>query len=123
MKSSGESPRLYSRSGGTRVDPRATFHHYVPQFYLKGFYDPVLAARKPPQHCLRFKRHLAMTPARLEARMDSLLSFPVGLFHSLQHAGFDPGARPLDVEKAVPAGSSPLAVVKMRSRLNIRRYI
>src|SRR5207249_3176300 len=28
-----------------------------------------------------------MGPARLEARMDSLLSFPVGLFHPLQHAG------------------------------------
>src|ERR1700681_101686 len=37
--------------------------------------------------CLRFKPHLAMRPARLEARMDSLLSFPVGLFHPLQHAG------------------------------------
>src|SRR6266700_2724973 len=37
--------------------------------------------------CLRFKRHLAISPARLEARMDSLLSFPVGLFHPLQHAG------------------------------------
>ena len=37
--------------------------------------------------CLRFKRHLAMPPARLKARMDSLLSFPVGLFHPLQHAG------------------------------------
>jgi hypothetical protein len=37
--------------------------------------------------CLRFKRHLAMSPARLKARMDSLLSFPVGLFHPLQHAG------------------------------------
>jgi hypothetical protein len=37
-----------------------------------------------PDHrylCLRFKRHLAMSPVRLEARMDSLLSFPVGLFH------------------------------------------
>src|SRR6202049_4728934 len=31
--------------------------------------------------CLRFKRYLAISPARLEARMDSLLSFPVGLFH------------------------------------------
>jgi len=31
--------------------------------------------------CLRFKRHLAMSPARLEARMDSLPSFP------LHHAG------------------------------------
>src|SRR5215471_13875905 len=28
-----------------------------------------------------------MPPARLEVRMDSLLSFPVGLFHPLQHAG------------------------------------
>src|SRR6266550_2297357 len=37
--------------------------------------------------CLRFKRYLATSPARLEARMDSLLSFPVGLFHLLQHAG------------------------------------
>jgi hypothetical protein len=27
---------------------------------------------------LRFNRHLAMTTARLEARMDSLFSFPVG---------------------------------------------
>src|SRR5258708_27755863 len=33
--------------------------------------------------CLRFKRYLATSPARLEARMDSLLSFPVGLFHPL----------------------------------------
>jgi hypothetical protein len=31
--------------------------------------------------CLRFGSHLTMYPARLEARMDSLLSFPVGLFH------------------------------------------
>jgi hypothetical protein len=37
--------------------------------------------------CLRFKRYLAISPARLEARMDSLFSFPVGLFHPLQHAG------------------------------------
>src|SRR5229473_1856501 len=37
--------------------------------------------------CLRFKQYLATSPARLEARMDSLLSFPVGLFHPLQHAG------------------------------------
>src|SRR5262245_19864620 len=36
---------------------------------------------------LRFRRHLAMSPARFEARMDSLFSFPVGLFHPLQHAG------------------------------------
>src|SRR6266481_1167837 len=36
--------------------------------------------------CLRFKRHLAMPPARLRAKMESLLLL-VGLFHSLQHAG------------------------------------
>ena len=36
---------------------------------------------------LRFNRHLAIPTARLEARMDSLLSFSVGLFHPLQHAG------------------------------------
>jgi hypothetical protein len=35
---------------------------------------------------LRFKRHLAVPAARLEARMESLFSFPVGLFHPLQHA-------------------------------------
>jgi hypothetical protein len=52
--------------------------------------------------CLRFKRHLAIPPARLEARMDSLLSFPVGLFHPLQHAGFDPGAPKLDVAGSIP---------------------
>src|ERR1700682_1571503 len=47
--------------------------------------------------CLRFKRYLAISPARLEARMDSLLSFPVGLFHPLQHAGLSrrsPSGRP-----------------------------
>ena len=32
---------------------------------------------------LRFRCHLAMSPARVEARMDSLFSFPVGLFHPL----------------------------------------
>src|SRR5262249_8506632 len=37
--------------------------------------------------CLRFAQHLTMSPARLEARMDSLCSFPVGLSHPLQHAG------------------------------------
>src|SRR5262249_13043702 len=52
--------------------------------------------------CLRFNRHLAMSPARLEARMDSLFSFPVGLFHPLQHAGFDPGAPKLDVAGSIP---------------------
>src|ERR1035437_5641472 len=40
-----------------------------------------LAALSAPPLCLRFEPHLAMGPARLDARMDSLLSFPVGLFH------------------------------------------
>ena len=37
--------------------------------------------------------------------MDSLLSFPVGLFHPLQHAGFDPGAPKLDVAGSIPVSS------------------
>jgi hypothetical protein len=36
--------------------------------------------------CLRFDVCLATHPARLEVRMDRV-SFPVRLFHSLQHAG------------------------------------
>src|SRR5207248_9084772 len=46
---------------------------------------------------LRFTRHLTVPPARLEARMESLFSFPVGLFHPLQHAGLSrrtPDCRP-----------------------------
>jgi len=36
--------------------------------------------------CLRFDCRLATTPAKLEAKMGRY-SFPVGLFHSLLHAG------------------------------------
>jgi|ERR1700674_1072931 len=36
---------------------------------------------------LRFRGQLTLSPARLEARMESLFSFPVGLLHPLQHAG------------------------------------
>jgi hypothetical protein len=39
----------------------------------------------PAHQYLCFKKHLAMFPARLEARMESLFSFPAGLFHPLQH--------------------------------------
>jgi hypothetical protein len=35
--------------------------------------------------------------------MDSLFSFPVGLFHPLQHPGFDPGAPKLDVKTSSPS--------------------
>ena len=45
---------------------------------------------------LRFRGQLTLPPARLEARMESLLSFPVGLLHPLQHAGLSrrtPGCR------------------------------
>src|SRR5262249_24599454 len=51
---------------------------------------------------LRFKRHLAVPPARLKARMDSLFSFPVGLSHPLQHAGLarrTPSCRPTGQSK------------------------
>jgi len=48
-----------------------------------------------------------MTPPRLEARMDSLFSFPVGLFHPLQHAGY-PGA--LRVARHPPQSRRPLTV-------------
>src|SRR5919201_5289495 len=47
---------------------------------------------------LRFRGQLTLSPARLEARMESLFSFPVGLFHPLQHAGLSrrtPYCRPL----------------------------
>jgi hypothetical protein len=45
-----------------------------------------------------------MPPARLKARMDSLLSFPVGLFHPLQHAGLSrrsPGGRQTTRDRAL----------------------
>src|SRR5579863_1206044 len=44
-------------------------------------------ARPTDASGLRFTRHLAISPARLEARMESLFSFPVGFFRPLQHAG------------------------------------
>src|SRR5207245_685439 len=63
---------------------------------------------------LRFTRHLTVPPARLEARMESLFSFPVGLFHPLQHAGLSrrtPSGRqsrsgcPVDEHKRVTPSS------------------
>ena len=50
--------------------------------------------------CLRLRRYLATSPPRLEARMDSLLSFPVRLFHPLQHAGLS--RRSPDCRRSVP---------------------
>src|ERR1700758_1236622 len=66
---------------------------------------------------LRFRRGLAISPARLEARMESLFSFPVGLLHPLQHAGLSrrtPSSRPtltfrklfLDCEQTLNVGAS-----------------
>jgi hypothetical protein len=46
---------------------------------------------------LRFRGQLTLPPARLEARMETLFSFPVGLLHPLQHAGLSrrtPDCRP-----------------------------
>src|SRR6266851_10096739 len=81
--------------------------------------------------CLRFKRHLAMSPARLEARMDSLLSFPVGLFHPLQHAGLSrrsPDCRPLVQNRRIRRTTAGLRIrVSLRSPLwlaprSLKRY-
>ena len=43
----------------------------------------------PAHRCLylRFKKHLTMSPARLEARDGFATSFPVGVLHPLQHGG------------------------------------
>ncbi len=64
--------------------------------------------------CLRFGSHLAMYPARLEARMDSLFSFPVGLFHPLQHAGLSrrtPVCRPFAQNLSPRFPTTPLSEV------------
>jgi hypothetical protein len=53
----------------------------LPSSYSEGSRHPVLPAfrssiaRPTNASVLRFKRHLTMTPARLEVRMDSLLPF------------------------------------------------
>src|SRR5271157_874368 len=56
---------------------------------------------------LRFRGQLTLSPARLEARMASLFSFPVGLLHPLQHAGLSrrtPSGRQ-SIQKRVPIRS------------------
>src|SRR6266849_532169 len=71
--------------------------------------------------CLRFKRHLATSPARLEARMDSLLSFPVGLSHPLQHAGLSrrsPVCRQSGSYRVAARMVVPSAVTSTGSALN-----
>ena len=53
-----------------------------------------------------------MSPAKVEARMDSLFSFPVGLFHPLLHAGLSrrsPGGR-LAVQNAALGVCSQLGM-------------
>src|SRR5437879_1830535 len=69
---------------------------------------------------LRFTRHLTVPPARLEARMESLFSFPVGLFHPLQHAGLSrrtPSSRPTGSYRVRDAGDR---FMSRRSRVTIR---
>ena len=54
-----------------------------------------------------------MTSARFEAKMDSLLSFLVGLFHPLQHAGLSrrtPRSRP----RAFQPGQAPRQIPSWR---------
>ena len=84
------------------IQPRlAWFLYYLPPLGTESVSCFIgFSKLNSPAHrylCLRFKLHLAMSPARLEARMDSLLSFPVGLFHPLQHNGLSrrsPSCRP-----------------------------
>src|ERR1019366_6262986 len=79
--------------------------------------------------CLRFKRHLTMSPARLEARMDSLLSFPVGLFHPLQHAGLSrrsPDCRLTGSDSvlsrfAMPGGTTSADTPMTKASVGVRR--
>jgi hypothetical protein len=73
--------------------------------------------------CLRFKRHLAISPARLEARMDSLFSFPVGLFHPLQHAGLSrrsPSSRRSGSNRGLAHLEMSMAVNSLDSPLTAR---
>jgi hypothetical protein len=71
------------------LPPLVGYHFQLGNFDTTRYFDLTPEFRMEvisPAHrylYLRFKRHLAMSPARLEARMDSLLSFPVGLFHPL----------------------------------------
>ena len=72
-----------------------------------------------------------MPPARLKARMDSLLSFPVGLFHPLQHAGLSrrsPVCRPsesptviahLDILVEVPYVSPRMSTKEQEDRIEL----
>src|SRR6266568_4509381 len=63
---------------------------------------------------LRFTRYLTVPPARLEARMESLFSFPVGLFHPLQHAGLSrrtPVCRPFAQNLSPRFPTTPLSEV------------
>jgi hypothetical protein len=67
-------PTVHSRINVVAVLPSST-RNGVGVLYRTGF-----SKLNHPAHrylCLRFKRHLAVSLARLEARMDSLLSFPV----------------------------------------------
>ena len=69
---------------------------------------------------LRFTRHLTVPPARLEARMESLFSFPVGLFHPLQHAGCSENTYRLIVSGGVDSELSLISTEKPR-RLRHRK--
>jgi hypothetical protein len=67
--------------------------------------------------CLRFKRHLAISPARLQARMDSLLSFPVGLFHPPPTCRFIPALSGWPVNNALPPCPALIGICAAREGL------
>jgi hypothetical protein len=58
---------------------------------------------------ITLKRHLAASPGRLKARMESLFSFPVGLFHLPTTCRFIPAhsGSPVIREKSLTRQDSP----------------
>src|SRR3954454_11418720 len=58
--------------------------------------------------CLRFDSHLAVSIARLRVKMEVALSFLVGLFHPLQHAGLARRTPGRDSKSDTPRGAGGL---------------
>ena len=80
--------RLRRADKSLAIDVVVVLHSSLPERSRHPVPNGLFEAQSADRYlCLRFKRDLAISPARLEARMDSLLPFPVGLFHPLQHAG------------------------------------
>src|SRR5947209_5028082 len=73
---------------GSAGHSRSSVAHRVAFLSRDGVSTPlkVFSKLNSPAHrypCLRFERNLTASPARLRAKMESLFSFLVGLFHPL----------------------------------------